>query len=75
MAATQQNPPGTVGTTSLLIGSMSLGLAVGLGLLGFWDHANELLTPWMSQLGGEARKVPNQWILAMAAQALWRAAA
>jgi hypothetical protein len=67
MAATQQKTPGTVGTTSLLIGSMSLGLAVGLGVLGFWDHANELLTSWMTQLGGEARKVPTQWILVMAA--------
>ena len=67
MAATQQNTPGTVGTTSLLIGSMSLGLAVGLGVLGFWDHANELLTSWISQLGNDARKVPTQFVLAIAA--------
>lgn len=67
MAITQQKTPGTVGTTSLLIGSMSLGLAVGLGVLGFWDHVNELLTSWMSQLGNEARKVPTQWVLAIAA--------
>lgn len=66
MAETKNQSPGVVGPTSLLIGTMALGLALGMGLLGFWDHLNEWSTSWSSRLGDGMRDVHANAVLLIA---------
>lgn len=66
MAYSKKTTAGLVGPTSLLIGTMSLGLALGMGLLGFWDRLNALANGWTSQLGAGMREVPANAVLLIA---------
>jgi hypothetical protein len=59
--------PGTVGSTTLLIGTMSLALVLGLGSMNFWDQPNEEITMWTSRLGEGMREVPAGGVLVFAA--------
>lgn len=59
--------PGTVGPTTLLIGTMSLALVLGLGSMNFWDQPNGAFTAWISQLGEGMREVSSGGVLVFAA--------
>lgn len=59
--------PGTVGPTTLLIGTMSLALVLGLGSMNFWDQPNEAITTWISRLGEGMREVSSGGVLLFAA--------
>ena len=67
MTSHKQHTHGSLGVTKILIGTMSLGLAVGMSLLGFLDASNALMTSWISLLGGEARELPAPLMLFFAA--------
>lgn len=66
MAARKIQTPGVVGPTSLLIGTMSLGLALGMSLLGFWDSWNVASTAWTSRLGDGMREMHPNAVLMIA---------
>ena len=59
--------PGTVGSTTLLIGTMSLALVLGLCSMNFWDQPNDEITMWTSRLGEGMREVPSGGVLVFAA--------
>lgn len=44
-----------------MIGTMSCGLALGLGALGVWNQANEIGFSWWTALGTEWQEVPK-WV-------------
>lgn len=66
MAGVMKKPSGSVGTVVLLIGTMALGLAVGLGVLGFWDGWNAWMTGLWRGLGEGMRDVPTVWVMGFA---------
>jgi hypothetical protein len=66
MTAIKQHAHGSLSVTKILIGTMSLGLAVGMSLLGFLDAPNAMMTEWISLLGGEAREIPASLMLLFA---------
>jgi hypothetical protein len=66
MTAINQHAHGSLSVTKILIGTMSLGLSVGMSLLGFWDTPNAMMTDWIALLGGEARDIPAPWMLLFA---------
>lgn len=53
------NTPGHVVAPSLLFGTMALGLAFGLDVLGFWASLDDSATAWMEKLGDDMREVPS----------------
>jgi hypothetical protein len=63
MSAPSKLNPGPVAAPSLLIGTMALGLAVGLDSLGFWQGLDQRTTAWTSALGDGMRDVPARWVL------------
>jgi hypothetical protein len=63
MSARSSQTPGHVIAPSLLIGTMAVGLAVGMDSLGFWHALDERATAWTARLGDGMRDVPAMWVL------------
>jgi hypothetical protein len=55
--------PGHVIVPSLMIGTMAVGLSVGMDSLGFWNALDERATAWTISLGDGMRDVPAHWVL------------
>lgn len=65
MSARSSQSPGHVIAPSLLIGTMAVGLAVGMDSLGFWNGLDERATAWTARLGDGMRDVPVVWVLVL----------
>jgi hypothetical protein len=57
------NTPGQVVAPSLLFGTMALGLAFGLDILGFWSSLDDSVTAWMDRLGDDMSDVPSGYLI------------
>lgn len=55
--------PGHVVVPSLMFGTMAVGLALGMNVLGFWSGLDERATAWMARLGDGIREIPTLWVL------------